>query len=445
MFSLPSGNGGAAPGVVQGESGRSRCGPTPLKGRGRNAEEPRSGQPTGSCASSWEMVGSELAGTPARVVPSTGRADVGRTVRTLFRAGTVVEALLLPLTDTNMAPTSGRLAAGTERRTCVASGITVDGIACSPRPMTGICVVGVADNSVPTSDRLEVGRAASSWLTIGIPVEDSPVVLRLTVPLPEVDVPSRPPPRRPESRPVVVVSNPLRRLLPGASREARIVRSPAGRVPSTCPRVPTWAGVRVLSSWVSVGTAPTGRPDRSCPTLVRLPTGTAPSSRPASGMLVAGTPFRRAATSGTFPAGSTPMSEPTAGSLSAGTAASSWPISWRSAAESEPRSFETSGTEAAGTLRSRSPSTGTASASVLKVAVPEVVPPEVVTDAVPPLVVVGEEAVVVAAPDSVVLPDVAVPDNVVVSPDPVDTDPEASGLASDTSAVGSAVVVVVLF
>jgi hypothetical protein len=81
---------------------------------------------------------------------------------------------------------------------------------------------------------------------------------------------------------------------------------------------------------------------------------------------------------------------------------------------------------------------------VLNDPVPELVPPAVVvTETVPPLVVVGEDAVVVAVPDSVVLPDVAVPDSVVVAPESAVTDPDPSGLVTETSAVGAAVVVVV--
>src|SRR2546423_7809168 len=69
-------------------------------------------------------------------------------------------------------------------------------------PGRGTWVVGTADSTVPTSVRLDVGMEVRSVLTIGMPVDDSPVVPRLSWPLVEVEPPRRPPPRRPLSRPV---------------------------------------------------------------------------------------------------------------------------------------------------------------------------------------------------------------------------------------------------
>jgi hypothetical protein len=68
-------------------------------------------------------------------------------------------------------------------------------------------------------------------------------------------------------------------------------------------------------------------------------------------------------------------------------------------------------------------------------AVPDVVPPDVVTDTVPvPDVVADDGAVAVAVPDSVVEP-----------PESTDTEPDPTGLDTETETAGAVVVVVVAF
>src|SRR5436305_14855547 len=105
-----------------------------------------------------------------------------------------------------------------------------------------------------------------SWLTIGMPVDDRPVELRLIWPLLEVWVPRRPPASRPLSSPVPDETAPPRRLVRLEPERSwlRIGRSAVGRVEGVWARVWIWAGVRVPPPGGSAGMEPAGGRGRDC-------------------------------------------------------------------------------------------------------------------------------------------------------------------------------------